>query len=109
MGRKKIEIKRIENNKMRRVTFRKRRVGLLKKAIELSLLTGARVYLKVYHERDQSLMEYSSHAKALIDELTQENAEIVKKYTNYCNDDRHRVDQIDQRLTADFDDNMMDE
>lgn len=70
MGRKKIEIKRIENNKMRRVTFRKRRIGLLKKAIELSLLTGAKVYLKVYHERDKSLMEYSSDSKVLLDELT---------------------------------------
>ena len=52
MGRRKIEIKHIENKKSRRVTFRKRRIGLLRKAIELSLLTGAKVYLKVYHEKD---------------------------------------------------------
>ena len=70
MGRKKIEIKRIENNKMRRVTFRKRREGLLKKAIELSLLTGAKIYLKIYHERDKSLIEYSSDSKPIIDELS---------------------------------------
>ena len=85
MGRRKIEIKRIENNKMRRVTFRKRRIGLLKKAIELSLLTGAKVYLKVYHERDQSLMEYCSSNQAELDELTKNNSDHVKKFTKYSN------------------------
>ena len=33
MGRKKIEIKRIDEERIRRVTFKKRRIGLLKKAI----------------------------------------------------------------------------
>lgn len=50
-------------------------------------------------------MEYSSHAKALIDELTQNNSERVKKHTNFTNDDHNQVDQIEQRLIADFDDN----
>jgi uncharacterized protein YlzI (FlbEa/FlbD family) len=33
MGRKKIIIKEIEDERVRRVTFKKRRIGLLKKAI----------------------------------------------------------------------------
>ena len=41
MGRKKILIEKIEDEKLRRMTFKKRRVGLLKKAIQLSKLTDA--------------------------------------------------------------------
>ncbi|KAJ1288660.1 hypothetical protein BS78_02G104700 [Paspalum vaginatum] len=43
MGRKKIEIKPIENEQARRVCFSKRRQGLFKKASELSTLCGAMV------------------------------------------------------------------
>ena len=52
MGRKKIEIERISDERVCRVTFKKRRLGLLKKAIQLSKLTGAKVQMKVYHDKD---------------------------------------------------------
>ena len=42
MGRKRIDIKLIENRKNRNSTFKKRRIGLLRKAMELSLLTQQR-------------------------------------------------------------------
>ncbi|KAI8526526.1 hypothetical protein RHMOL_Rhmol12G0003600 [Rhododendron molle] len=51
MGRGKIEIKRIENNTNRQVTFCKRRNGLLKKAYELSVLCEAEVALIVFSSR----------------------------------------------------------
>lgn len=38
MGRTRLEIKRIENNTNRQVTFSKRKKGLLKKAYEISVL-----------------------------------------------------------------------
>ena len=60
MGRKKIEIKRIDDERIRRVTFKKRRIGLLKKAIQLSKLTDAVIELKIYQREDQSLIEYFS-------------------------------------------------
>ena len=60
MGRKKIEIEKINDDRIRRVTFKKRRIGLLKKAIQLSKLTDAKVMLKVYHNEDESLIEYFS-------------------------------------------------
>jgi hypothetical protein len=63
MGRKKIEIDRIEDDRVRFVTFKKRRVGLLKKAMQLSKLTGAKVILKVYLEEDDSMLEYFSHVE----------------------------------------------
>lgn len=51
MGRGKIEIKRIENNTNRNVTFCKRRSGLLKKAFELSVLCEADVAVIVFNAR----------------------------------------------------------
>nr|GEX66293.1 agamous-like MADS-box protein AGL62 [Tanacetum cinerariifolium] len=46
-GRKKIEIKKIEENSSRQVTFSKRRNGLFKKAAELCVLTGAKIAIIV--------------------------------------------------------------
>ncbi|KAL0357221.1 UNVERIFIED_CONTAM: Agamous-like MADS-box protein [Sesamum calycinum] len=47
-GRKKIEIKKIENLSNRQVTFSKRRVGLFKKASEFCILTGADIAIVVH-------------------------------------------------------------
>ncbi|XP_068636956.1 agamous-like MADS-box protein AGL29 [Aristolochia californica] len=43
MGKRRTEIKEIQENDRRQVTFSKRRKGLFKKAAELSVLTGAQV------------------------------------------------------------------
>ncbi|KAF1870447.1 hypothetical protein Lal_00003653, partial [Lupinus albus] len=48
MGRVKIEIKRIENNTTRQVTFSKRRTGILKKTHELSVLCDAQIGLIIF-------------------------------------------------------------
>ncbi|PRQ26984.1 putative transcription factor MADS-type1 family [Rosa chinensis] len=47
-GRKKIEIKRIENSSNKQVTFSKRRAGIFKKAGELSVLCGAHMAVIVF-------------------------------------------------------------
>lgn len=59
MGRGKIEIKRIENATSRQVTFSKRRVGLLKKARELSILCDAEVALIIFSTSGK-LYEFAS-------------------------------------------------
>ncbi|RAL48087.1 hypothetical protein DM860_017878 [Cuscuta australis] len=51
-GRKKIEIKRIENEPQRMVTFSKRRRGLVSKAAELGEKTGAKVAVLVFSPRN---------------------------------------------------------
>ncbi|KAI5066128.1 hypothetical protein GOP47_0018752 [Adiantum capillus-veneris] len=58
MGRCKIEMKRIENSSSRQVTFCKRRVGLVKKARELSVLCDAHVALIVFSSSGR-LFQYS--------------------------------------------------
>uniref|UniRef100_A0A0V0IUC9 Putative ovule protein n=1 Tax=Solanum chacoense TaxID=4108 RepID=A0A0V0IUC9_SOLCH len=65
MGRGKIEIKRIENNTNRQVTFCKRRNGLLKKAYELSVLCDAEIALIVFSTRGR-LYEYSNNKYLLL-------------------------------------------
>ncbi|KAL0360276.1 UNVERIFIED_CONTAM: MADS-box protein defh21 [Sesamum radiatum] len=57
MGRGKIEVKRIENNTSRQVTFSKRRAGLMKKTHELSVLCDAQIGLIVFSSKGR-LTEY---------------------------------------------------
>lgn len=60
MGRGKIEVKRIENNTSRQVTFSKRRAGLFKKTHELSVLCDAQIGLIVFSNKGK-LFNYCSH------------------------------------------------
>ncbi|XP_054825542.1 MADS-box protein SOC1-like isoform X9 [Prosopis cineraria] len=59
MVRGKTQMKRIENDTSRQVTFSKRRNGLLKKAFELSVLCDAEVALIIFSPRGR-LTEFSS-------------------------------------------------
>ncbi|CAF1699589.1 unnamed protein product [Brassica napus] len=59
MGRKKLEIKRIEENSSRQVTFCKQRNGLIEKARQLSVLCDASVGLLVVSASDK-LYSFSS-------------------------------------------------
>ncbi|KAL7093981.1 hypothetical protein ACP275_11G072500 [Erythranthe tilingii] len=59
MGRKKLEIKRIEDNSARMVCFSKRRNGLIKKAKELSVLCDVDVAAIIFSNRGK-LFQYCS-------------------------------------------------
>lgn len=72
MGRRKIEIARIENERHRQVTFAKRKNGLIKKATELSVLCGCDVALLVFNS-NQKLSIYSSR----------DVNELIVRYTEY--------------------------
>ena len=98
MGRKKIEIEYLTDERVRRVTFKKRRIGLLKKAIQLSKLTNARVQLKVYHEADQSFIEYYSHQEDDFASLSKQSAN-VQEYSKFFNLHYDLVAKIEERVT----------
>nr|XP_027083800.1 agamous-like MADS-box protein AGL61 [Coffea arabica]XP_027083802.1 agamous-like MADS-box protein AGL61 [Coffea arabica] len=75
-GRKKIEIKMIDDLSNRQVTFSKRRAGLLKKASELCILTGAEVAIassSCVADRNTSLVaeiqEHNQHYAKVSEEL----------------------------------------
>ena len=95
MGRKRIDIKLIENRKNRNSTFKKRRIGLLRKAMELSLLTGTLVQLKIYKPSDFSLVEYFSSTEQEFDTIVKSDISVVKKYHKYFNKDIDVVGNID--------------
>ncbi|KAL8037964.1 hypothetical protein ABFX02_11G072400 [Erythranthe guttata] len=59
MGRKKLEIKRIEDNGARMVCFSKRRNGLIKKAKELSVLCDVDLAAIIFSNRGK-LFQYCS-------------------------------------------------
>ncbi|MCL7046690.1 hypothetical protein MKW94_016793, partial [Papaver nudicaule] len=64
MGRRKTEMKRIENVKDRQVTFSKRKNGLMKKAFELSVLCEAEVAVLVFSPKGK-LHEFSSNPNSM--------------------------------------------
>lgn len=59
MGRKKIEIRRITNDRVRNATLTKRKRGLLKKAMELSILCDCQIALTII-TRDKRIIQYSN-------------------------------------------------
>ena len=59
MGRKKIKIERIADERNRQVTFTKRKNGLMKKAMELSVLCDCDIALVIYNSNEK-LYQYSS-------------------------------------------------
>ncbi len=59
MGRNKIKIQKINNERIRQVTFYKRKKGLLKKAMELSLLCDVKVFLTIV-DKNNRMMLFSS-------------------------------------------------
>ena len=48
MGKNKISIQKIKDERVRNVTYYKRKKGLLKKAMELSLLCGVEIFVGIY-------------------------------------------------------------
>ncbi|XP_030476162.1 agamous-like MADS-box protein AGL14 isoform X2 [Syzygium oleosum] len=73
MVRGKTQMKRIENDTSRQVTFSKRRNGLLKKAFELSVLCDAEVALIIFSPRGK-LYEFSSSSLSKTIEKYQKKA-----------------------------------
>ena len=72
MGRRKIDIVRIENERHRQITFAKRKSGLIKKATELAILCDAEVGLIIFNKPHQKLSLYSSTSlDAVIDRYRQ--------------------------------------
>lgn len=61
MGRNKITIERIANDRNRQATFTKRKNGLIKKAMELSILCDCEIALIIFNQNDK-LFQYASHS-----------------------------------------------
>ncbi|XP_061457017.1 myocyte-specific enhancer factor 2B [Rhineura floridana] len=72
MGRKKIQISRISDQRNRQVTFTKRKFGLMKKAYELSVLCDCEIALIIFNSANR-LFQYAST----------DMDKVLLKYTEY--------------------------
>lgn len=88
MGRKKIRMGYIEDDRLRVITNAKRKKGLLKKAMELSLLCGSEILLIIYEKSLNRTVMYNSIHEPNEDLF--KDALIHKKATlTYSNEDVH--------------------
>ena len=63
MGKKKLErIERIEKDTARRITYCKRKKGLLKKSIELSVLCDVTMFVFIHDRETNKVIHYASEA-----------------------------------------------
>jgi hypothetical protein len=61
MGRGKIVIEKINDPKARMICFKKRRINLVKKCMQLSKMADCQIQFKIVNDEDKSLMQYHSH------------------------------------------------
>lgn len=94
MGRKKIAIKRILDERTRQVTFSKRKFGLMKKAYELSVLCNCEVGLILFTQNNK-LFQYASSD---MDKLLLKYTEFNEPYESKTNDD---VEKLLRRKSSD--------
>ena len=86
--RKRIEkIRKIDNLSHRKVTYCKRKKGLLKKAIELSLLCDLKMFVFIYDKNQRRVIHYASDPSQDLMEIF--NTENQREY--YSNRDYQRV------------------
>ena len=60
MGRNKIKIEKIKNEKNRNITYLKRKKGLIKKAMELSLLCGSKILMAIVSNEQEQVSIFCS-------------------------------------------------
>lgn len=94
MGKKKLDqIKLVANKNQRNVTYSKRKRGILKKAIELSVLCGQDIFLVIFDKQKQKLIEFRSSMEfntKIVDSLTQRDIALHFKHEVYNNGDYSR-------------------
>ena len=97
MGRKKIEFKYIDDERIRRVTFKKRRIGLIKKAIQMSKLTNTYIYMKIYCPEDSSLVEYSCTPDMNLEDIS-ESSTNVESFSKILNSHYDMIAKFESRV-----------
>ncbi|KAK7506457.1 hypothetical protein BaRGS_00002569 [Batillaria attramentaria] len=93
MGRKKIKIERINDERNRQVTFTKRKFGLMKKAYELSVLCDCEIALIIFtsnnklfqyasSDMDKVLLKYTEYNDTVVSQTNKDIVESLSKKEN---------------------------
>jgi hypothetical protein len=101
MGRRKIQIKTIGNDRARQVTFSKRRYGILKKAYELSILCGVDIGVIMFNGYGRLF----TYASGNLDNLLLRYAESGEPVESKSNADIERMIQEEEEEEVDDHDN----
>ena len=95
MGKRKIHsFVKIEDSNNRNVTYCKRKKGLIKKAMELSMLCSQEVYLSIFDQERQKLVVYASNQKYNAKTCWKAETSDLKRSENfemYTNDDYDNI------------------
>ena len=70
MGKRKIQIQQLSNEKTRQLTLAKRKKGLIKKAMKLAILCNADVFIEVAGEDKETTIFSSSDLKSMSEIIT---------------------------------------
>lgn len=90
--------KEIKDERLRRITFKKRRIGLVKKASQLSILTGSLVQLKIFNEKDNSFVEFYTNSEVELDGISK-NSVKVQEYVKFFSKHDQLLTKIDEHVT----------
>jgi hypothetical protein len=107
MGKKKIKIEQLKNPRTRQLTFTKRKNGLIKKAMELSILCNANIYLHVSSpEMPNDTTIFSTEDPQSIIKLinmdfpNETTSTQQHKQTCYCKDQYHNIFPSNKKQTS---------
>ncbi|KAL4227302.1 Myocyte-specific enhancer factor 2C [Mactra antiquata] len=105
MGRKKISITRINDERNRQVTFTKRKFGLMKKAYELSVLCDCEIALIIFTQNNKLYQYASSDMDKVLLKYTEYNDTVVSQTNKDIIDmlnkkgDKAELDDDDEQYT----------
>ena len=99
MGKDKTDITRIADDKMRYVTFEKRKRGFLKKAIELSLMCDKQMLIFIYDNVSNKLVHYQSHSDFTLGSVETCQDNLALQIETYDNANYEMMEK--QRITID--------
>ena len=75
---------------MRRITFKKKRIGLVKKLMQLSLISGCDISLQIFNKEDGIVLEYTSYKKQEM-----KKKELVLQHVKFSNENYELCQHID--------------
>ena len=109
MGKKKIEsFQLITNKNARNITYGKRYKGLIKKAMELSMLCDQQIFLSIYDQTKEKLVIYSSKENvdtSCIDKCREKNENLANEnFEHYLDRDYslfedNKIQHVDENQT----------
>ncbi|XP_076465520.1 myocyte-specific enhancer factor 2A-like [Babylonia areolata] len=104
MGRRKIQIVRINDERNRQVTFTKRKFGLMKKAYELSVLCDCEIALIIFTSHNRLYQYASSDMDKVLLKYTEYNDVVVSQTNKDIVDNLNKVKKEDGTGEMDGDD-----